>query len=268
MKPSAETLLADGEPRAALQALQSEVRERPAEAKLRVFLFQLLCVLGDWVRAGKQLEVCGELDPKSLAMVAVYREAIAAESVRASVMAGTSRPVVHGPTEDWIASLVDALASDNGGDHAGAARLRTQAFDAAPATRGTLNGEAFEWIADADTRLGPMLEVVVAGSYRWLPFSVLSKVVVEAPVDLRDLVWAPAHLTFATGDEQPALIPVRYALTEAEDHGALLLARKTDWIESGPDQYRGLGQRLFVTDVAEVGLLEMRELLISPAVAD
>lgn len=268
MKQSAETLLAAGEPRAALQALQSEVRERPADAKLRVFLFQLLCVLGDWARAGRQLEVCGELDPNSLAMVAVYRGAIAAESSRASVMAGTSRPAVHGPTDDWVASLLDALAADGDGDHAGAARLRTQAFDAAPATRGTLNGEAFEWIADADTRIGPMLEVVVAGRYRWLPFSALSKVVVEAPVDLRDLVWAPAHITFATGDEQVALIPVRYAQTDAEDDGALLLARKTDWLEAGPEQYRGLGQRLFVTDVAEVGLLEMRELVILPAVAD
>lgn len=268
MKQSAETLLAAGEPRAALQALQAEVRERLADPKLRVFLFQLLCVLGDWARAVKQLEVCGELDPNSLAMVAMYRGAVAAESLRASVMAGTSRPAVHGPTDDWVASLVDALAAEGGGDHAGAARLREQAFDAAPATRGTLNGEAFEWIADADTRIGPVLEAVVEGSYRWLPFTVLSKVVVEAPVDLRDLVWAPAHLTFATGDEQAALIPVRYVGTRIEDDGALLLARKTEWIEAGPEQYRGLGQRLFVTDRAEVGLLEMRELVVLPAVAD
>ncbi len=268
MKRTAEALLAAGEPRAALQALESEVRERPADAKLRIFLFQLLCVLGDRQRAARQLEVCGELDPNSLAMVAVYREAIACETLRASVMAGKARPAVHGTADEWIASLIDALAADGNGDPMGAARLRAGAFDAAPATRGTLNGLAFEWIADADARLGPILEAVVGDGYRWIPFGALSKVVVEAPVDLRDLVWAPAQLTLATGGETMALIPVRYVQTEQEDDGGLLLARKTAWIETGAEQYRGIGQRLFVTDTTEVGLLETRELIISPTVID
>ncbi|KAB2859961.1 MAG: GTP-binding protein, partial [Bauldia sp.] len=33
-----------------------------------------------------------------------------------------------------------------------------------------LNDAAFEWIADADSRLGPTLEVVINGRYGWLPF--------------------------------------------------------------------------------------------------
>jgi type VI secretion system protein ImpE len=32
----------------------------------------------------------------------------------------------------------------------------------------------------------------------------------EAPEDLRDLVWMPAHLRFENGGESLALIPTRY----------------------------------------------------------
>ena len=44
-------LLQAADPAAALQALSDEVRAKPADAKLRVFLAQLLCVLGRWARA-------------------------------------------------------------------------------------------------------------------------------------------------------------------------------------------------------------------------
>jgi len=46
-----EQLLAQGDPAGALELLQKRVRERSADPALRVFLFQLLCVLGQWQRA-------------------------------------------------------------------------------------------------------------------------------------------------------------------------------------------------------------------------
>jgi len=52
---SAEQLLRDGNLAEALAQLQSEVRKEPGNAGYRVFLFQLLCVLGDWNRALGQL---------------------------------------------------------------------------------------------------------------------------------------------------------------------------------------------------------------------
>ena len=47
--------------------------------KLRVFLFQLLCVLGQWERALTQLNVAAELDAQALAMAQMYREALQCE---------------------------------------------------------------------------------------------------------------------------------------------------------------------------------------------
>jgi type VI secretion system protein ImpE len=266
--PTAEELVAAGDPQAALKALQSQVRSRADDAKLRIFLFQLLAVLGQWQRALQQLQVCGELDIGTLAMVNTYREALQCEAVREAVFAGKTLPHAFGRPEAWVALLAEALQADARGDAAAARKLRDEAFDAAPATAGSLNGQAFEWIADADSRLGPMLEVVINGRYGWVPFSQLAKVSIEAPTDLRDLVWAPAHLEFPNGGETVALIPTRYAGTAASGDAALQMARKTEWLTLADEQYRGLGQRVLATPQQEYGLLEVREIVITPAGGD
>ena len=264
----AEELIAAGDPQGALDLLQRQVREHAANTKLRVFLFQLLCVLGQWQRASTQLEVCGELDAATLPMVNTYREALKCELVREAVFAGKTTPIAFGQPQAWVAWLVEALQAQARGDAAGAARLRTEAFEAAPATPGTLNGKAFEWIADADSRLGPVIEAVIKGRYCWVPFAAVAKVVIEAPVDLRDLVWAPAQFQLHNGGQTVALIPTRYVGSGASATGALQLSRATEWLELAPDHFSGLGQRLFTTSGPELGLLETREIVLAETPAD
>lgn len=260
-----QELLSAGDPAQALAALQAQVRDKPGDAKLRVFLFQLLSVLGQWERAMAQLDVCGQLDHGTLAMVQTYREAIKCEAVRAAVFAGKTTPVVFGQPAEWVALLVQALSHDAQGHPEQAQQLRAQAFDAAPATAGSLNGEAFDWIADADSRLGPVLEVVLNGRYTWVPFNALAAVTVEAPEDLRDMVWAPVHLTFSNGGDSVALVPTCYPGTREQPDGKLKLARATEWLPCGPDQYAGLGQRILSTSSAEMGLLEARDIKLTPS---
>lgn len=274
---SAEQLLAQGDLSAALMSLQQQVRKQPGDARLRTFLFQLLAVLQQWERAAGQLKVCGDLDASTLAMVNTYREALQCEVVRQAVMTGQATPMVFGEPAPWMGMLIEALAVEARGDGVAAAALRTQALEAAPATAGTLNGEPFDWIADADSRLGPVLEVVLRGRYGWLPLSQVSRVVVEAPTDLRDLVWMPAHLFLPNGGESVALIPTRYAgpdlsvYRDTAHNDALLLARRTDWHalapDEAPEQYRGAGQRVLTSSGPELGLLDVRELVLQPAAA-
>ena len=264
----AEELIAAGDPQGALDLLQRQVREHAANTKLRVFLFQLLCVLGQWQRASTQLEVCGELDAATLPMVNTYREALKCELVREAVFAGKTTPIAFGQPQAWVAWLVEALQAQARGDAGGAARLRTEAFQGAPATPGTLNGKAFEWIADADSRLGPVIEAVIKGRYCWVPFAAVAKVVIEAPVDLRDLVWAPAQFQLHNGGQTVALIPTRYVGSGASATGALQLSRATGWLELAPDHFSGLGQRLFTTSGPELGLLETREIVLAETPAD
>jgi type VI secretion system protein ImpE len=260
----AHELLAVGDPRAALDALTREVRAHAADVKLRIFLFQLLCTLGAWDRASVQLDVCAELDAETLPMVTVYRDAVKSEALRTAVFAGEAQPLVFGPAQAWVAQLLDALHADAIGEPAVATDLRTAALDAAPETAGTLDGTAFAWIADADMRLGPVLEAVVDGRYAWVPFTAIGRLAIAAPTDLRDLVWARARLALRGGGERAVLLPVRYAGTVASGDAALQLARRTEWLSMGNGHYRGLGQRLFTTDTSEAGLLAIRDIVIAP----
>jgi type VI secretion system protein ImpE len=267
MTSEAEQRLVAGEPAAALAALQAEVRKNPADVKLRIFLFQLLCVLGQWDRASTQLEVCGEMDAGTLAMVNTYREALKCELVREAVFAGKTTPIVLGQPQEWVAWLLEALQADARGDGAAASGLRAKAFEMAPANAGTLNSEPFEWIADADSRIGPVLEVIVNGRYSWLPFAALAKLSVEPPEDLRDFVWLPAHLEFPNGGDSVALVPTRYPLSGVAGSGAELLSRSTAWETLATDQYAGRGERVVATSSQEIGLLALRELAIDPGAA-
>lgn len=258
-----EEHLKSGDLDAALAALQDKVRADPSDAKLRIFLFQLLCVIGDWKRAITQLKVCGELDPASLPMAQTYREGIICEVYREKVFAGEKEPLIFGEPQEWLALLIEAQKLQGAGKATEAADVRAKAFDAAPAISGTINDQPFEWIADADMRLGPVLEAVVNGRYFWLPFSVIGTLTVEAPEDLRDAVWTPATLKLANEGEIVALIPTRYAGTATTGNHAEKLARATNWIDTGGETFVGTGQRLLTTDQDDYAIMDLRSLTIT-----
>ena len=259
---SAEDLLRELKLDESLTALQQQVRSNPADAKARVFLFQLLCVLGQYERALTQLNVAGDMDAGTLAMVQTYREALSCEALRLEIFAGRRSPLVFGDPEQWVALILQALALDADGNHAQASELRSQGFENAPTTSGELDGQRFEWIADADSRLGPILEAVVNGNYYWIPFSRIKEIRTEPPEDLRDLVWTPAYFTWANGGETVGLIPTRYPGSEASDDPQIRMARKTDWAAAGEDSFVGYGQRLLATDVDEYPLLNVRHITL------
>jgi type VI secretion system protein ImpE len=259
---SAAELLQQGDLDGALSALQDEVRKEPAKAKHRVFLFQLLTVLGQWDRALTQLNVVGDLDGEAMLMVQAYGTTLQTEALRRDVWAGKTTPLVFGDPEEWIALMLEAVRLDAAGSHAEATGLRARALEAAPATAGTMNGEPFEWIADGDDRLGPLLEAIVEGKLYWIPFHRIQALGIAEPADLRDKVWAPAHFTWANGGEAVGFVPTRYPGSEDRDDDAIRLAKKTDWVEATPDCWHGLGQRMLNTDAGEYAILDVRELVL------
>jgi type VI secretion system protein ImpE len=265
---AAERAVRDSDLQTALHLLQDQIRQQPARSDLRVFLFQLLSVLGQWERALTQLNVAADLDAKTLAMAQMYREAIKCEALRADVFAGKTSPVVFGQPEEWLALLIESMLVHGQSRPSDAQTLRARAFESAPATTGSLDGQAFEWIADADMRLGPICEAVINGRYYWVPFERLARIDIEAPVDLRDVVWMPAHFQFANGGDAVGVIPTRYPGSENADEAALSLARKTVWREDAPEVFSGVGQRIFATDSGEHPIMDVRTIVLGAAVAE
>ncbi len=243
---------------ASLAQLQDQVRQNPADPKLRVFLSQLLAVTGEWERSLKQLDVLGELDAAALPMVQTYRAALSCEALRARVFAGAQTPLVFGEPERWVALLLESLRLLGEGARGRAEELRAEAFELAPATAGRIDGEAFEWIADCDPRLGPVLETIVNGAYYWVPFERLREIRIEAPADLRDVVWTPVQLTWSNGGQAVGLVPSRYPGSESSENPQIQLSRRTEWIEDGSGGVVGLGQRMFATDAGEYAIMDVR----------
>ena len=253
--------------------LRRMIQKQPQRSDLRIFLFQLYCVQGEWMKASTQLDVLLELDPSSKPMVETYREALRCEALRREVFDGKRSPLVLGAPQDWLAMMIEALRVDAEGRPDAAAELRAKALEAAPATSGKLDGAPFAWLADADSRLGPVVEAIINGKYYWVPVSRLIRIEIDKPADLRDFVWTPATLTLENGAANVALIPTRYPGTERETDAALRLARATDWREQPGGAWHGVGQRVLTTDQAEVALLDVRVLafdtvLVESAPAD
>lgn len=260
MTDLAEKKLAEGHLSEALKLLQDQVRANPGDVKLRIFLFQILVVMGSWERAFSQLSVCRELDAITLPMVQTYQEVIRCEMLRNRVFQGETTPVIFGQPQQWLALLIESLKMAAKGNYSESLELREQAFEMAPTISGSLNGESFAWIADSDTRLGPIFELIVNGKYYWAPSENISAITLEPPVDLRDLVWLPAQLTWTNGGSAAAFIPARYPGSEASSDASLSMARKTEWLEESPGHAFGLGQKVYTTNDQDYSLFDIRDI--------
>lgn len=240
-----------------LDQATASARSAPGDASTRMKLFRLFAVTGQWERAATQLDTATNLDASLGFTAMVYKQAIACERFRAEVFAGRRTPVIAGEPPRWLALMVEALRADAAGS---GRALRDEALEAADAKPGRADGQAFEWIADADARLGPVCECFIDGKYYWVPFERIERVDIPEPEDVIDVVWAAAEMTFTGGGAKHVLIPVRYPGSESSGDDDLMMARKTTWSGSDDEGYRGLGQRVLTTDQAELGLLDVRVL--------
>lgn len=237
----------------------ARVKAKPQDATARTGLFRLFSLTGQWDRAAIQLETALQLD-SSLALYArAFEGCLLCEKLRQQVFQGKNSPVFLGEPEQWLAFLLQSLKTEAS---AAKASLITQAFEGASCPSGTIDGMPFEWIADADSRLGPTLELFIDEKYFWVPFSNIESITFNPPDDLIDTVWQSAEVTFVNGGSKSGYIPVRYPGSETSEDEAIILGRSTRWnlIADGTDFSQGIGQRCLVTDQSEHDFLQIRSL--------
>ena len=254
----ADIRLREGDLDGARSALVETVKSNPSDPGARMFLFQLLALAGDWDKARIQLNALAKLSPEAQMLSVVYNQAMAAEAERAEVFAGRAKaPVIRGA---WAQGIADAIQLYAQGDSAGGDAARDAALDQAPDTPGELDGERFDWIADADSRFGPTFEAIIHGRYGLVAFSEVERIESEGPKDLRDTVWYPVQLAFREGQSVAALLPARYPGSEIAEETAQRLGRSTGWASAAGGDV-GCGQHLLVLSSGEErGLLSLRTL--------
>ncbi len=233
---NATELYRDGRLAEAIQALSAELRDNPADAKRRTFLFELLCFAGDYDRAGKQLDILAQEGPQAEMGTLVYRAAIQAERQRHELFRAKSFP------EPGVEP-------------------------AAPG--GTLNGKPFQSVEDADPRIGGRLEVFAAGNYIWVSFAHIASIKASPPRKLRDLLWIPAVVRLGPGmkgqDLGEVLLPVLSPFSCLHTDDAVRLGRQTVWAEQEEGEAVPLGQKQLLVDDEECPFLEVREIQFGSA---
>jgi type VI secretion system protein ImpE len=231
---SAKELFQAGKLNEAIAALGAEVRDNPTDARRRTFLFELLCFKGDYDRAEKHLHVLADGSPDSQVGAVLYFSALHAERTRQELFEKKNYPVTP--------------ASEN-------------------QRGGTINGQPFEFLEDADPRVGPRLELFAAGAYLWIPFEHIESIEIEPPKRLRDLLWAPALVrtgpAFKDKELGEVLLPVLAPFSWKHPDDNVKLGRSTEWAE---EDEMGLpsGQRMFLVDGEDFPLLDVRKIEFTP----
>ena len=229
----ARELFRTGKVREAIQALTAHLREHPADAVQRTFLFELLCFAGEYTRAEKQLAVLAGNGLEGETGAILYYAALHAEKNRHAL-------------------------------------FETQAFpeEGATSPRGELNGQPFTDLRDADPNIGARLEVFAAGATLWIPFQHVASVEMEAPRRLRDTLWAPARVTttaaFRGKDLGDVLIPAVYPFSWKQANEAVWLGRVTSWVEEKEGLGVPAGQKTWLVDGEEFSFLEVRRVVFFP----
>jgi type VI secretion system protein ImpE len=226
---SAKELFQSGNIKDAVQALGAHLRDNPADAKSRTFLFELLCFAGEYDRAEKHLNVLASDSGNAEMGAVLYLSAIHAERERQTMFEKRTYPTETVP----------------------------------PSPKGTLNGQPFESLEDADPRLGPRLELFAAGAYLWIPLVHIESIELEAPKRLRDTLWAPAIVrtgpSFKGQELGQVLLPVISPLSYKSSDGNLALGRATEWIETDGEAVP-VGQKMLMVDGEDFPFLEIRKL--------
>ncbi|MBS1860034.1 MAG: virulence protein SciE type [Acidobacteria bacterium] len=230
---NANELFRAGKLQESIQALSAELRDNPGDARRRTFLFELLCFAGDYSRAEKHLNLLADASPDAGIGALVLRSAVSAERKRQAFFEAK------------------------------------QYKEADPVSRvrpGKLNGEPFRTIEDIDPRIGPRLEVFVAGEYVWLPFAHLGTFKMEPPRLLRDLIWCSAFATAGPElrgqDFGEVLLPILYPFSSRHASDDVKLGRQTDWVLDEVEPLEiPYGQKMLVLDGDRaVPFLEIRSI--------
>jgi len=227
---TAKELLDVNKVREAESALNAHLRQNPADSAERTFLFELLCLSGQYDRAEKQLEVLAQGKRETEMGAELYYSALHAEKARHEAFRKQDFPL----------------------------RVETRSCP------GRVNGQAFQTITDSDPEIGSRLEVYAAGAYLWIPFEHIASVDIKPPRRLRDILWAPALIVprpaFPGAHAGEVLLPAIYPFSWKSDDESIWLGRTTAWVADDEGHEFPVGQKTLTIDGEPVPLLEIRSL--------
>lgn len=264
--PSPKELFDQGKLKAAIDALNAEIKANPADTKRRAFLGELLCFAGEVDRADRTFDIISQQNAEAAVPIAWVRHLVRAELSRREVWRDGRVPEFIGDPPVWMKKALQSIALRRSGDIAGAAKAIAEAEASRPQVKGTCDDAAFDDWRDADDTTAGFMEVLTAtGKYYWVPFGRIQELTFEKPATTLDLLWRRCRIEVSDGPQGEVFIPALYPDSDKSDDDSMRLGRATDWLEGEGGMVRGVGQRCFLVGDDLKSIMEIESLAFEGA---
>lgn len=253
-----------GDLTAALEGMNTEVRNNPTDQSRRGFLAELLCLSGNLERADIHLDTLGDQDSQAAPHIAVIRQLARAEQARRQFFGEGRVPEFIGAPTDVLKLHLEASLLLREGDAEAAAKKLAEAEEQRPKVSGVCDGEPFDDLRDLDDTTASFLEVLTStGKYFWIPMERLIHVEFREPKRPRDLMWRQAAMEVRDGPDGEVYIPAIYPDPDGSNSDAAKLGKVTEWI-GGDDgsPVRGVGQRTLLVGSDARPIMELQQLSV------
>jgi type VI secretion system protein ImpE len=255
-----------GNLREAIAAMNTEVKQHPADTARRGFLCELLCFAGELARADLQLDTMSSQDPQSMMGLSLFRHLVRAEQARQQFYSEGRLPELLGQPSAALRLHLEASILLREGKVQDARQLLGQAEEQRPRPAGVCNGQPFDDLRDLDDLTAPVFEVLTSnGKYYWIPIEQVELIEFRPPARPRDLLWQRVHMVVRNGPDGEVFLPTLYAGTQADADDRVRLGRATNWQGGDGVPVRGLGQRTFLIGDEARPILELQEISIRGA---
>jgi type VI secretion system protein ImpE len=259
----AKQLFDNGDLQGAISQLTADVKANPLDLRNRIFLFELLCFMGDFQRAERQLDAVAQVSGDATVElgIEIYRGILRAEASRRQLFQGQSRePKFLSEPPPYTALHLKALTEIIQQDFDEAETSLKESSDLRKSLHGQIDDTRFDDFKDGDDLIAPFLEVIIRADYLWLALEDIVRLEIRPPRTLRDLLWIPSKLELREQQTIDAFIPVQYYGSSDHAEDPVKLGRMTVWENVGEETNLGKGQRIFLIDGDERSLLEVRNI--------
>lgn len=255
-QPDPKELIRQGNLAEARALLVARLKQQPADTGARTLLFQVLLFLGERDKARQHLEALSRLASEQGPALMLCHSLLHCEAERQRVLAFQALPSYLPGTPEYFTELYPCFRPGGAED---GQLLEAAAAGRIPQVQGTVNGESFSGLRNADDLPAYALEVYAHDRSLWVPFEAIREILVQPPASLLDLYWLPASVTTWSGLSLNGHLPVLYADSWRHPDPLVRLGRMTDWVAGPGGLVRGAGQQLFLFGERDLPLLEIRE---------
>lgn len=211
--------------------LSSSLRTRPHDIFARMFLVEVLCILGDFERADQHLKTVASIDAGASRKVRALRNLIRAAQARNDVFERGAVPsFVQAPSSAVETALRRVVALRDAGNEPLDRALAASESGTQASWHGVFDDGKRVEARDLDDRFADIVEWLGEnGNYYWSDVRDVRSIQFAPAKRPIDFLWRQAVVQLENEVSGAVYFPVIYP--GSSDDAELALGRKTDWIE-------------------------------------